>query len=417
MAWEKGQQLQKGKYTLEKKIGEGGFGITYRAKDDQGKIVVIKTLNEEIKNHPQFPKFQQDFINEAIRLAKCNHPHIVKIYEVIQEQSQWCMVMEYINGEDLATTIEKNGILSESEALRYIQQIGEALTVVHNNNLLHRDIKPHNIMLRSDRPEAVLIDFGIAREFTQNLTQNHTQFISNGFAPIEQYDFNAKRGCYTDVYALAATLYCLLTGTIPTSATLRALDLTLDSPKQFNPKISDRVNDAILKGMEFKPEDRPQTIQEWLNLLGEPLSSSSNINYQKLKELLIKQSWKEADHETLMLMLKIANREQQGWLDLEAIKTFPIEPLKIIDQLWLKYSHQQFGFTIQKQIGGNSQLNYQQWEKLGDLLGWRNNKNWIPYEKLILNSDSPKGMLPRKILSMSRDQRRERFSTLLLRLN
>ncbi len=308
MAWEKGQQLQNGKYTLEQKIGEGGFGVTYRAKDHQGKIVVIKTLNNEIKKHPQFSKFQQDFINEAIRLAKCNHPHIVKIYEVIQEDSQWCMVMEYINGEDLATKVEKNGILSEQEALQYIQQIGEALTVVHNNGLLHRDIKPHNIMLRSDRPEAVLIDFGIAREFTPNLTQNHTQFISNGFAPIEQYDFRTKRGCYTDVYALAATLYCLLTGTIPTSATLRALNLTLDPPKQFNSKISDRVNNAILKGMEFKPENRPQIIQDWLKLFEKPPLSQSPISYKKLEDLLSQQSWQEADHETLILMLKIENR-------------------------------------------------------------------------------------------------------------
>lgn len=88
------------------------------------------------------------------------------------------MVMEYIDGEDLGSLVENRGFLAEAEALHYIQQIGEALTIVHNNGLLHRDIKPHNIMVRSGKLEAVLIDFGIAREFTQNLTQTHTQILT-----------------------------------------------------------------------------------------------------------------------------------------------------------------------------------------------------------------------------------------------
>jgi serine/threonine protein kinase len=266
MAWAVGQRLQGSKYTIEQELGEGGFGITYRARDNQGRIVVIKTLNDTVQRRPDFAKFQQDFLNEALRLARCSHPHIVRINEVIQEGQLWCIVMEYIDGEDLASRVENQGALPSAEALRYIQQIGEALTVVHHNGLLHRDIKPQNIMLRG-KSEAVLIDFGIAREFTPNLTQTHTQFLSNGFAPIEQYDKRAKRGAYTDVYALAATLYSLSTGEVPTIAPLRAIGTLLEPPKQINPTISDRINQAILRGMEIKPEDRPQSIQEWLKLL------------------------------------------------------------------------------------------------------------------------------------------------------
>ncbi|MGI2902503.1 serine/threonine protein kinase [Tolypothrix sp. VBCCA 56010] len=129
----------------------------------------------------------------------------MRIDEVIQEGALWCMVMEYIDGEDLASLVENQGALSEAQALRYIQQIGEALIVVHNNGLLHRDIKPQNIMLRSGNSQAVLIDFGIAREFSPNLTKTHTQILSDGFAPIEQYDKRAKRGAYSDVYASSAT--------------------------------------------------------------------------------------------------------------------------------------------------------------------------------------------------------------------
>lgn len=99
--------------------------------------------------------------------------------------------------------------------------------------------------------------------------------LSNGFAPIEQYDKRAKRGAYTDVYALAATLYCVLTAEVPTLTPLRAIGTPLEEPKQINSSISDRVNQAILKGMEVKAENRPQSMHEWLTLLSIP---SANIN-------------------------------------------------------------------------------------------------------------------------------------------
>jgi len=281
MVWESGHQLQSGKYTIDKELGEGGFGITYRATDNK-RYVVIKTLNDNVQRRPDFAKFQQDFLNEAIKLAICTHPHIVRIYEVIQEGALWCMVMEYIDGEDLANLVENQGALSEVNALRYIQQIGEALTVVHNNGLLHRDIKPQNIMLRSGNSEAVLIDFGIAREFSPNLTKTHTQMLSDGFAPIEQYDKRAKRGAYSDVYALAATLYAILTREAPTMAPVRAIGTSLVEPKEINSSISERVNQAIIKGMEIKPENRPQSIQEWLELLCLEVCKISDVDLSAL---------------------------------------------------------------------------------------------------------------------------------------
>ena len=398
MAWASGQRLQGGKYTIQQELGQGGFGITYRVINDDGRLFVIKTLNDNVQRRSDFARFQQDFLNEALRLAKCSHPHIVRIDQVIQEGALWGIVMEYIDGEDLASRVENQGALPESEALHYIQQIGEALTVVHKNGLLHRDVKPTNIMLRPGNSEAVLIDFGTAREFIPNLTQTHTQFLSDGFAPIEQYDKRAKRGAYTDVYALAATLYCLLTAEVPTLAPLRAIGTPLEPPKQINLSISDRVNQAIIKGMEVKAENRPQSVQEWLALMGIGVSSTipsspqsiamiptalspnyqsplqvpsisliSAVDYSKLLNLLAKGEWEAADRETWRLMLRICRREKEGWLRKEDVNDLLCTDLGTINHLWIKFGNGRFGFSIQNRIW---QEVGQDLDKFFERVGW-----------------------------------------------
>ncbi|TAF07553.1 MAG: hypothetical protein EAZ77_09405 [Nostocales cyanobacterium] len=291
MAWVSGQQLQDGKYTIEKKLGHGGFGITYLAKDKKGNQFVIKTLKNTDIDSDDFDKFLQDFINEAIKLAKCSHhTHIVKVYECIKEGDIWGMVMEYIKGEELGNL----GILSESQALDYIQQIGNALTVVHENGLLHRDVTPKNILVRNNKTEAVLIDFGISRDFTPNLTQTHTTYKTPFYAPPEQYTVRAKRGAFTDVYGLAATLYKVLTGKEPESAISRMMGEPLAPPNELNLNISDRVNKAILQGLELQSEKRPQSVQDWLYILdipGERVSGfDSSVNQLLSRNLSFKDS-------------------------------------------------------------------------------------------------------------------------------
>lgn len=405
MAWKPGQKLQRGKYTIEKVLGQGGFGITYLVKDKQGNPFVIKTLNDYLQRQYTFDKFEQDFLNEALRLAKFHHPHIVRVDEVIQEGDRWCMVMEYVDGENLAHRVWHQGVLSESEALGYMQQLGEALTLVHNNGLLHRDIKPLNIMLRKNRPEAVLIDFGIAREFTPNLTQTHTQSLSEGFAPIEQYDWRTKRGAYTDVYALAATLYSLLTGEIPMPSPMRAFGMPLEPPQQLNPKISDRTNRAILNGMALKPEERPQFVAEWLALLGtSPVVPGLSPNdYSKLRDLLAAGKWQQADKETAALMLKASGRD--GWLRVADIEKFPLPELQTIDRLWKEYSSDRFGISVQKRLWQNisetKKTEWKAWCCFGDTIGWRVKGNWVAHSTLNFTLQAPQGELPALVVSDS----------------
>lgn len=268
--WKTGTIIQRGRYVIEKVLGTGGAGITYRAKDVVNeKTVAIKTLNANIQALPNFAKHQERFIQEAFRLAKCSHAHVIQVDDVCQEQNLWCMVMEYIDGGNLETLVKKQGGLSEVEAIRYIYQIGNALTYIHKQGILHRDVKPANIMRRSQSNEAVLIDFGLARDFIEDKTQIHTNSRTEGFAPIEQYQRNAKRGAYTDVYALAATLYYILTLQIPFPAQFRQQGINLIPPQNHNPNMGDRTNLAILKGMELLPEHRPQSVAEWIHLLTE----------------------------------------------------------------------------------------------------------------------------------------------------
>lgn len=269
MAWQRGQSLS-GRYIIEKKLGEGGIGVTYLAKNQRSELRVIKTLREDILDNPGWKpylnKIRQDFRDEAVRLSVCLHPHIVKINTIFEEDNLPCIAMEYIEGADLSKYLRRMGILSEAEALLYIQQIGNALKVIHRRGLLHRDIKPSNIIIRQSKPEAVLIDFGIAREFIPNEVQKHTIYHTPGFAPPEQYQTEALRGEFIDVYALAATLYTLLTGVTPPSAEDRGKNTLLKPPQNLNPHISDKTNQAIMRGMALNAYYRPQSIQEWLGL-------------------------------------------------------------------------------------------------------------------------------------------------------
>jgi len=269
-----GKTLQRGKYTLEQEIGRGGFGITYKATHQfLGQPVVVKTLNELLRQAPQFAKFQRQFQDEARRLAACVHPNIVRVSDFFIEDGLPFMVMDYIPGQTLAKVVFPDRPLSETLAIHYIRQIGAALEAVHQKNLLHRDVKPQNIILRQGTQEVVLIDFGIAREFTPGSTQTHTNMVSEGYAPIEQYLAHAPRTPATDVYALAATLYAILTAKVPVAASLRDR-VPMPTVRQVNPRLSVDVERAILYGMEIEAVNRPATVADWLAQLPHTYSQS-----------------------------------------------------------------------------------------------------------------------------------------------
>ena len=261
--------LQQGKYTINATLGIGGFGITYRAIHTHlNQTVVLKTLNESLRQHPASAQFQQQFIAEAQRLSRCQHSNIARIIDFFQEAGQSFIAMDYIPGQTLAQIVETGQPLPEAQALHYIRQIASAVSTVHESGLLHRDIKPENMIRRADSHAVMLIDFGIARDFTAGGKQTHTNLLSPGYAPIEQYLYDGKCTPATDIYAIAATLYYLLSGVAPVAAPLRDR-IPLAELRKFQPNLSPRIERAILEGLETDPENRPQTVEHWLTMLQE----------------------------------------------------------------------------------------------------------------------------------------------------
>ncbi|AFY83429.1 bifunctional serine/threonine-protein kinase/formylglycine-generating enzyme family protein [Oscillatoria acuminata] len=269
MFWPDGHTLQNGKLVIDHVLGQGGFGITYKAiHRGFNAPVVIKTPNAYLRKDPEYPKYVKRFIREAQTLAKLEqnpHPNIVRVKDLFEEGDAHCLVMEFIDGTTLWDYVQQRGSLSETEALSYIRPIADALVQVHGVGLVHRDVTPMNIMLRDNR-QPVLIDFGISGEIVPSSIISSKMFGNRAFAPYEQL-IKGDRNPTVDIYTLAASLYYLITGQLPQDCFSRKVDNEpLIDPKDLV-LVSQPINDAILKGMELLPKKRYTSMAAFLGLL------------------------------------------------------------------------------------------------------------------------------------------------------
>lgn len=266
-----GCKLQNGTYTIEKELRSGRFSISYLAHKADGERWAIKVLDAGVLatvKGAERDRVESLFWQEATKLAKCSGtPHIMRTQMPFKEGPMTFFPVEYLDGNSLGDRAQP--ILLEATALSYIRQIGKALSLVHSKQLVHRDIRPSNILLRiyTGRVEAVLTNFSLATDCDTTLSLARCDELIDGFSPIELYSSGKAVGPYTDVYALAATLYQLLTGEMPTSAQDRMNGKALVSPQVKNPEISGKTAKGIMAGLELLPEKRPQSVADWLKKL------------------------------------------------------------------------------------------------------------------------------------------------------
>jgi len=264
-------QILNNRYRIVKRLTEGGFGAIYRVWDINLKKVCALKENLEIS-----PEAQRQFEREAVILAGLHHPNLPRVTDhfTILGQGQY-LVMDFIEGEDLQEMLDQaNGSLPESQVLPWIEQVCEALTYLHGQSpaIIHRDIKPANIKISPQR-KAVLVDFGVAKQHRPGLkTDKGAQAVTPGYSPLEQY-VHGNTDVRSDVYALGATLYTLLTGREPLDSVQRNLNKRLVSPRLTNPAITINTESVVLHALEVSPKDRFQTVSEFKKCLFPPKSA------------------------------------------------------------------------------------------------------------------------------------------------
>lgn len=285
MCLRQGTLLQGNKYRIEKVLGQGGFGITYLAEQTMlaSKVAIKEFFFKEYcersaetsyvrigvqSNKEIVEKFMRKFMKEAQMIARFQHSNIIQIKDVFRENGTVYYVMDYIEGESLGDMVGRLGSLSENVAMDYIRQVAMALDYIHKQHVNHLDIKPGNIMVRSKTNRAVLIDFGVSKQYDEN-TQQGTETapvcITPGYSPPEQY-YKGGLSSFSpqsDIYALGATLFKLLTGKTPPAA--------MEIPQYGLPsvikKLSKPAQMIIMKSMQLRKQDRPQNAAAFLKLM------------------------------------------------------------------------------------------------------------------------------------------------------
>lgn len=413
------------RYRSLKIIGQGGFGRTFRAIDEYKPSkppCVIKQFYPQAQGTSSIEKATELFEQEAVRLEQLGkHPQIPDLLAYFSQDGRQYLVQESIDGQNLAEALQSDGHFSETQIRHLLENLLPVLQFIHDRQVIHRDIKPENIIRRPDG-QLFLVDFGAAKCVTITaLAVTGTAIGTAGYTAPEQA--MGKAIYASDIYSLGVTCLHLLTQVEP-------FDLFDPSEgewvwRQFLKKpVSSELGEILDKMIPGASKRRYQSAGEVLQALNPPpapptklsppppqpnphqpsqppqsqlsLASDVGINYTYLRDLLAAGQWKKADRVTARVMLIVAKRESEGWLDSDSINNFPCTDLRTIDQLWVKYSNGHFGFSVQKKIwqevGGKA--DYKTGCQLADRVGWRTGTDWLSYSDLTFNTNAPAGHLP-----------------------
>ncbi|TCS96416.1 serine/threonine protein kinase [Hazenella coriacea] len=264
-----------GRYQIIERVGKGGMAVVYKAMDlFLERYVAIKMIHE---SHCHDEGFIMRFIREAKATAKLSHPNVVSVYDVGREGSTYYMVMELIDGVPLSNQIKERGSFSDEEAINITIQICDGLANAHQNGIIHRDIKPHNIMAASDGRYKVA-DFGISRLINSKstLSKDETVMGSVHYLSPEQAR-GLEVNFSSDIYSVGVVLYELVTGQTPydgaeyISIAIQHINEPIPDPRNLNPQLSNELYHIIMKALQKESKDRYQSIEELKNALSEAL--------------------------------------------------------------------------------------------------------------------------------------------------
>ena len=258
-------QLINDRYEIEKLVGEGGMANVYLARDTiLDRKVAVKVLRGDLAGDE---KFVRRFQREALSASSLSHPNIVEIYDVGEDEGNFYIVMEYIEGKTLKQLIKKRGVLSLPEAIDIMLQLLDALASAHDSYIIHRDIKPQNIMIK-ESGLVKITDFGIAMALNSaQLTQTNSVMGSVHYLPPEQASGKGST-IRSDIYSLGILMFEMLTGKVPfkgdsaVEIALKHMKEPLPNPKELNPVIPVSVENIILKATAKNPKNRYKDVRE-----------------------------------------------------------------------------------------------------------------------------------------------------------
>ena len=284
-----GAELMHGQYKIESFLNAGGFGITYSARDSLDRRVVIKEcfpgafcrrstalVTARSRAHQnELASIVRLFVQEARSLSKLDHPNIVGVHQVFEENNTAYMALDYIEGRDLLQIIEEDEEpLAPEQIETILRKVLDAVGFVHDQGVLHRDISPDNILLNAEG-EPVLIDFGAAREEASQKSRvlSALRVVKDGYSPQEFYITGSEQGPYSDLYALGATFYHLLTGELPPNSQARLSAVASGEEDPYLPlagripELKDNLLLSIDKALAILPKDRIESAAYWLDMI------------------------------------------------------------------------------------------------------------------------------------------------------
>ncbi len=310
-------QIIGGRYKIVKSIGEGGMANVYLAEDTiLDRKVAIKVLRGDLADDE---KFIRRFQREAQSVANLSHPNIVEVYDVEEEEGQHYIVMEYIEGKTLKQLLQKRGALTLSEVIDIMLQLTDGLAHAHEAYIIHRDIKPQNIMIQDDGLVKIT-DFGIAMALNATqLTQTNSVMGSVHYLPPEQA--NGKGSTIkSDIYSLGILMYELLTGSVPfkgdnaVEIALKHLKERIPSIRRQNPTIPQSVENIVLKATAKNPKNRYDSVRKMNSDLKECL------NEDRINEPKYVYPYSETDFDDTKVAIKKPKPDIEEPKDLEEVK-------------------------------------------------------------------------------------------------